>query len=118
MSLLAASSELDSLTGEYTNALRTLFPERAFFPDANSTLRLTYGKVEGSSPYDGMTYLPFTTANGILQKYVPGDADFDLPADLVKALLSNLPIIEDMKSRRIGKEPTPLAAAEVKYLRL
>ena len=82
----AASSELDSLTGEYTNALRTLFPERAFFPDANSTLRLTYGKVEGSSPYDGMTYLPFTTANGILQKYVPGDADFDLPANLVKAL--------------------------------
>ena len=82
----AASSELDSLTGEYTNALRTLFPERAFFPDANSTLRLTYGKVEGSSPYDGMTYLPFTTANGILQKYVPGDADFDLPADLVAAL--------------------------------
>ena len=82
----AASAELDSLTGVYTNGLRTLFPERAFFPDANSTLRLTYGKVEGSSPYDGMTYLPFTTAKGILQKYIPGDADFDLPADLVAAL--------------------------------
>jgi hypothetical protein len=82
----AASSQLDSLTGVYTNGLRTFFPERAFFPDANSTLRLTYGKVEGSSPYDGMTYLPFTTAKGILQKYIPGDADFDLPADLVAAL--------------------------------
>lgn len=82
----AASSELDSLTGEYTNGLRSLFPERAFFPDANSTLRLTYGKVEGSSPYDGMAYLPFTTANGILQKYVPDHADFDLPANLVAAL--------------------------------
>ena len=82
----AASAELDSLTGVYTNGLRTLFPERAFFPDANSTLRLTYGKVEGSSPYDGMTYLPFTTAKGILQKYIPGDADFDLPADLGAAL--------------------------------
>ena len=82
----AASAELDSLTGVYTNGLRTLFPEHAFFPDANSTLRLTYGKVEGSSPYDGMTYLPFTTAKGILQKYIPGDADFDLPADLVAAL--------------------------------
>ena len=33
-----------------------------------------------------MTYLPFTTAKGILQKYIPGDADFDLPADLVAAL--------------------------------
>lgn len=77
---------LDSLTGIYTSALRSLFPERAFFPDANSTMRLTYGKVEGSSPYDGMEYRPFTTAKGILQKYVPGDSDFDLPIDLVEAL--------------------------------
>lgn len=82
----SASSTLDSLTGMYTTGLRALFPERAFFPDANSTLRLTYGKVEGSSPYDGMQYLPFTTAKGILQKYIPGDADFDLPTDLVAAL--------------------------------
>ena len=82
----AASTKLDSLTGVYTTGLRALFPERAFFPDANSTLRLTYGKVEGSSPYDGMEYMPFTTANGILQKYTPGDADFDLPTDLVAAL--------------------------------
>ncbi|HBL38673.1 MAG TPA: hypothetical protein DDZ19_06285, partial [Flavobacteriales bacterium] len=77
---------LDSLTGQYTKGLRMLFPERAFFPDANSTLRLTYGKVEGSAPYDGMNYLPFTTAKGVLQKYVPGDPDFDLPLDLVEAL--------------------------------
>ena len=77
---------LDSLTGEYTSALRALFPEKAFFPDANSTMRLTYGKVEGSSPYDGMEYRPFTTAKGILQKFIPGDADFDLPLDLVEAL--------------------------------
>lgn len=82
----ANKGRLDSLTGSYTNGLRTMFPERAFFPDANSTLRLTYGKVEGSSPYDGMTYLPFTTARGILQKYTPGDPDFDLPSDLVEAL--------------------------------
>jgi hypothetical protein len=80
------SMALDSLTGVYTSALRALFPEKAFFPDANSTMRLTYGKVEGSAPYDGMEYLPFTTASGILQKYIPGDADFDLPLDLVDAL--------------------------------
>jgi hypothetical protein len=82
----AHTSALDSLTGEYTSALRALFPEKAFFPDANSTMRLTYGKVEGSSPYDGMEYRPFTTAKGILQKFIPGDADFDLPLDLVEAL--------------------------------
>lgn len=78
--------QLDSLTAAYTRGLCELFPERAFFPDANSTLRLTYGRVEGSSPYDGMTYTPFTTHKGILQKYIPGDPDFDLPADLVAAL--------------------------------
>ena len=82
----ATKMQLDSLTGQYTFGLRTLFPERAFFPDANSTMRLTYGKVEGSSPYDGMEYKPFSTAKGILQKYVPGDPDFDLPENLVDAL--------------------------------
>lgn len=82
----ALSTEVDSLSAIYTQGLRSLFPERAFFPDANSTLRLTYGKVEGSSPYDGMTYLPFSTARGILQKYVPDNPDFDLPVDLVEAL--------------------------------
>jgi hypothetical protein len=77
---------LDAETATFTRALRELFPDEAFFPDANSTLRLTYGKVEGSAPYDGMRYEPFTTHRGILQKYVPGDPDFDLPADLVEAL--------------------------------
>lgn len=77
---------LDEKTALYTRSLRTLFPDEAFFPDANSTLRLTYGKVEGSAPYDGMSYQPFTTHRGILQKYLPGDADFDLPLDLVEAL--------------------------------
>ena len=78
--------ELDEQTSLYTRSLRELFPDEAFFPDANSTLRLTYGKVEGSAPYDGMRYEPFTTHKGILQKYVPGDPDFDLPLDLVEAL--------------------------------
>ena len=80
------SEQLNQQTALYTRALRELFPDEAFFPDANSTLRLTYGKVEGSAPYDGMRYEPFTTHRGILQKYVPGDTDFDLPIDLVEAL--------------------------------
>ena len=54
--------------------------------DANSTLRLTYGKVEGSAPYDGMQYNPLSTANGILQKYIPEDPDFDMPLRLVELL--------------------------------
>jgi hypothetical protein len=82
----AGSSAIQSATAIYTRGLRELFPDRLFPIDANSTLRLTYGKVEGSSPHDGMTYNPTTTARGILQKYKPGDPDFDLPSDLVTAL--------------------------------
>ena len=82
----AGHSAIESATASYTSGLRELFPDRLFPVDANSTLRLTYGKVEGSSPHDGMTYNPTTTARGILQKYKPGDADFDLPQDLVSAL--------------------------------
>ena len=82
----AGYSAIESATAAYTRGLRELFPDRLFPIDANSTLRLTYGKVEGSSPHDGMTYNPTTTAQGILQKYKPGDPDFDLPSDLVSAL--------------------------------
>ena len=82
----AGSSAIQHATATYTRGLRELFPDRLFPVDANSTLRLTYGKVEGSSPHDGMKYEPLSTARGILQKYKPGDADFDLPADLIADL--------------------------------
>ena len=82
----AGSSAIQNATATYTRGLRELFPDRLFPVDANSTLRLTYGKVEGSSPHDGMKYEPLSTARGILQKYKPGDADFDLPADLIADL--------------------------------
>jgi hypothetical protein len=81
-----SSKVIKNATSDYTRGLRELFPESLFPIDANSTLRLTYGKVEGSSPHDGMTYNPLSTTKGILQKYTPGDADFDLPVDLVEDL--------------------------------
>ncbi len=82
----AGSSEIQKATAIYTRGLRELFPEQLFPVDANSTLRLSYGKVEGSSPHDGMNYEPLSTAYGILQKYKPGDPDFDLPSDLISDL--------------------------------
>lgn len=57
------------------------------WPDANSTLRLTYGKVGGGSPQDGLIYEPFTRLEGIAQKDT-GAAPFDAPArelSLIKA---------------------------------
>jgi len=53
------------------------------FPDANSTFRITYGKVKGYKPYDGVTYEPFTYLDGVIEKYIPGDYEFDVPNKLI-----------------------------------
>jgi hypothetical protein len=50
----------------------------AVYADANSSLRITYGNVKGYSPQDGLVATPFTTLEGMLAKYVPGDDEFDL----------------------------------------
>lgn len=76
------------LNRQYMQALMELFPERRFFPDANLTLRLTYGRVEGYQPRDGVHYRHYTTAKGVLEKYRPGDEEFDLPSDFVALIRS------------------------------
>ena len=68
--------------GKYLKSLMESYPERSFFSDANSTMRLTYGKVEGSKPRDGMSYDWFTTIDGIIDKYNTGEADFKIPTRL------------------------------------
>lgn len=63
----------------YVSGLMETFPNKTYWADANSTLRLTYGKAEGSSPNDGMTYNYCTTSKGMLQKYKTGNPDYELP---------------------------------------
>ncbi len=57
--------------------------DRKFFPDANSTLRVTYGKVAGSNPRDALYYGYQTHLSGVIEKYIPGDYEFDLPKKLI-----------------------------------
>ncbi len=57
--------------------------ERKFFPDANSTLRVTYGKIKGSNPRDAVSYAYQTHLAGVIEKYVPGDYEFDVPKKLI-----------------------------------
>ena len=57
--------------------------ERKFFPDANSTLRVTYGKVAGSNPRDAVYYGYQTHLAGVMEKYVPKDYEFDVPEKLI-----------------------------------
>jgi len=56
--------------------------DRKFYPDANSTLRLTYGTVGGYHPRDAVEYGYFTTLKGYLEKEIPGDTEFDVPQRL------------------------------------
>lgn len=67
----------------YMKAILELFPNNRIFPDANSTLRVTYGKVKGYKPNDAITYEPFTYLDGVMEKYVPGDYEFDVPKKLI-----------------------------------
>ena len=68
----------------YMKAILELSPKSArIFPDANSTLRVTYGKVKGYKPNDAVIYEPFTFLEGVMEKYIPGDYEFDVPKKLI-----------------------------------
>lgn len=72
--------ELDPLLAGLVEAKR-IYLGREFVPDANGTLRLTHGRVEGYSPRDGVWYEPLTTVQGLLQKET-GEEPFALPAGM------------------------------------
>ena len=56
--------------------------EHAFYPDANSTLRIAYGKVDGYRPADAVCYEPVSTLDGVMEKDNPEIYDYDVPARL------------------------------------
>ncbi|MBK5215077.1 MAG: S46 family peptidase [Flavobacteriaceae bacterium] len=75
---------ISGLERDYMKALLELSPKDArIFPNANSTLRVTYGKVAGYSPADAIYFEPVTHLEGVMQKYVPGDYEFDVPQKLI-----------------------------------
>ena len=69
---------LDLNQEKYTKAQTEVFKEKRFYPDANSTLRVTYGNVNGYQARDAVYYTPVTYLDGVIAKYVPGDYEFDL----------------------------------------
>jgi hypothetical protein len=64
-------------------ALMEMVPEKTQYPDANSTMRLSYGTVQDYDPRDAVTYKYYTTLQGVVDKYKPGDYEFDLPKRLI-----------------------------------
>ena len=73
---------ITALQTQYMTALMKVLPEERYFPDANSTLRVTYGQVRGYSPRDAVYYNPVSYLDGVIEKYVPGDYEFDVPEKL------------------------------------
>ncbi|HTN08050.1 S46 family peptidase [Agriterribacter sp.] len=58
-------------------------PQKKMYPDATFTMRVTYGNVKGYSPRDAVKYDAVCTMKGVMEKYIPGDYEFDLPPKLI-----------------------------------
>jgi hypothetical protein len=63
--------------------IKEKYQGRNFIPDANSTLRMTYGHIKGYSPADAVMYAPFTTLSGVVEK-TAREAPFNTPGDLLR----------------------------------
>ena len=84
---MAAVSENDHV---FVKGLREYYaatqPGKSLYPDANSTMRMSYGSVQDYMPADAVHYDYVCTANGILEKYIPGDFEFDAPKRLIELI--------------------------------
>lgn len=72
------SQKRTELLQTYVAGKKEMFPDNKHWPDANSTLRISYGQLEGSVPADGKIYSEHTTLDGIIAKYNSGNPDFAL----------------------------------------
>lgn len=78
--------EMFELNRAYQGALLEKTDGKGMYPDANSTMRVTYGKVSSYAPKDAISYKYYTTAEGLLEKYKAGDKEFDLQTKVVDLL--------------------------------
>ena len=82
------TGDLTDLQHRYTRALYHVREAQGVvqYPDANSTMRLTYGVVSSLEPWDAVYASWYSTPRGLREKYDPAQHDFALPADFVAAL--------------------------------
>jgi hypothetical protein len=80
--IISYDLRLNELYGRYVKALKETVKDKAFYPDANSTLRVAYGKIKPYAPRDGVNFSYFTTLDGIFEKQSTGNEDFIAPKHL------------------------------------
>lgn len=73
---------INRLQRMYMGAQMEVMKDKVFYPDANNTFRVTYGKVKGYHPRDGVEYGYYTYLDGLMEKYKPGDYEFDVSPKL------------------------------------
>ncbi len=73
---------IQKLNRKYITAQMEFDKGKVFYPDANSTLRVSYGSVRGYLPKDAVYYNYYTTLKGIMEKDNPGIYDYNVPARL------------------------------------
>ncbi|MEP7171271.1 MAG: S46 family peptidase, partial [Bacteroidota bacterium] len=76
--------KLTKFNRAYIKGTREMDPDKKFFPDANSTMRLSYGTVKDYDPMNAVHYNYFTTLEGIMEKMDDKYADYNVPAKLVE----------------------------------
>ena len=82
--LTELQNKLNTLQRQYMQAQMEVFAGKPFYPDANGTLRVTYGQAKGMKPRNGMIYTMKTDLDGVMEKYIPGDYEFDVPQKLIE----------------------------------
>lgn len=75
-------SQINQLQRKYMQAQMEVFADKTFYPDANSTLRVAFGNVNGYTSPAGKKYEYYTYLDGVMEKYKPGDYEFDVPEKL------------------------------------
>jgi len=86
--IISLSSDLKALDRKYMQMQMDYQPNKVFYPDANFTLRVAYGKVDGYQPRDAVRYEHFTTLEGIIEKENPNIYDYVVEKQL-KELYQN-----------------------------
>ena len=80
--LTELQNRINKLQRTYMQAQMEVVKEKRFYPDANSTLRVTYGNVKGYHARDAVKFDYYSYLDGVMEKYKPGDYEFDVPEKL------------------------------------
>lgn len=78
----AHEEQVGAILRTYEEGLREMHKDKKFYPDANSTMRVTYGKVSPYSPRDGVFYDYYTTLDGVIEKEDNTNEEFTVPKKL------------------------------------